>query len=49
MTRGVIIFWCAFLLLIVADYASLGHPRREPAPFALGSDRPFVGGHCSGR
>lgn len=49
MTRGAFIFWVIFAALIAADYAATGHPRLEPAPFALGSGQAWVGGHCSGR
>ncbi len=49
MTRGVILFWCLFLGLISVDYRLLGHPRIEPAPFALGSGEASTGGHCSGK
>lgn len=49
MTRGVIIFWTFAIGLLVWDYAATGHPRVEPAPFALGSGEVSSGGHCSGR
>jgi hypothetical protein len=49
MTRGAIIFWVIFVGLIGLDYALQGHPRVEPAPFALGSGQASSGGHCSGR
>jgi hypothetical protein len=49
MTRGVVVFWCLLLALIAVDFSSYGHPRVEPAAFALGSGQASVGGHCSGR
>lgn len=49
MTRGVVLFWCLFVGLISVDYWALGHPRIEPAPFALGSGQTSNGGHCSGK
>lgn len=49
MTRGVVIFWALLAGLLVLDTASSGHPRVEPAPFALGSGKMPTGGHCSGK
>lgn len=49
MTRGVILFWAIAIGLLVWDYAATGHPRVEPAPFALGSGQISTGGHCSGK
>jgi hypothetical protein len=49
MTRGVIIFWVVFAILVGLDYAAVGHPRVEPGPFALGSGQASSSGHCSGR
>ncbi len=49
MTRGVIIFWAVFLLLIGMDYSKTHYPRPEPAPLALGSGEASTGGHCSGK
>lgn len=49
MTRGVIMFWAVVVILLTLDYAALGHPRVEPAPFALGSGEITSSGHCSGR
>lgn len=49
MTRGVAIFWAIFVGIIALDYSKTGHPRVEPAPFAMGSGQIPSGGHCSGK
>ncbi|CAM8648954.1 MAG: hypothetical protein ACK5F1_02845 [Burkholderiales bacterium] len=49
MTRGVIIFWAIFVLVIGIDYRLTDRPRLEPKPFALGSGEASSSGHCSGK
>jgi hypothetical protein len=48
MTRGVIIFWAIFVLVIGIDYRLTDRPRLEPKPFALGSGEASSSGDISG-
>ena len=49
MSRGILAFWIGLTALVLIDFNLLGHPRVEPAPFALGSGAMPTGGHCSGK